>query len=271
MTETQATEANSVPARPSATIMLVRDGAHGIEVFMVVRDRPMDGAMGAVVFPGGKIDDEDRHAESWGHLIPPQTHPELPYWLAAMRETFEEAGVVIARPEGSATGDIAPEHARRMVVAHRDRLLDRKITFADIIRTEKLVPALDHMVHFAHWQTPLGLPKRFDTHFFLVSAPAGQEPIHDGREMVDCFWIPPGQIVDEAASGKRTLVPATRLNLELLAESASVAEAMTRARARSVVMVRPERFKTDSGTWAVRIPADAGYRTSVIASSSQRA
>lgn len=270
MSDVKATEANSVPARPSATIMLVRDGVDGIEVFMVVRDRPMDGAMGAVVFPGGKIDEEDRHPESWGHLTPPQSHPALPYWLAAMRETFEEAGVVIARAAGTTTGDVAPEHARRMVAEHRDRLLDRKVTFAQIIASERLVPALDHMVHFAHWQTPLGLPKRFDTHFFLVSAPAGQEPIHDGREMVDCFWTPPARIVAEAKGGQRTLVPATRLNLELLSESRSVAEAMERARARTVVMVRPERFKTETGSWAVRIPAEAGYRTTIIASSSQR-
>jgi 8-oxo-dGTP pyrophosphatase MutT (NUDIX family) len=254
------------PSRPSATIMLVRDGAAGIEIFMVVRDRPMDGAMGAVVFPGGKVDEEDRHPENWGHLTAPQESPELPFWLAAMRETFEEAGIVIARPIGATSGDLDPERARQMVVDHRDRLLDRKVTFADIIRTEKLVPALDHMVHFAHWQTPFGLPKRFNTHFFLVSAPAGQEPIHDGREMVDCFWTPPGRIVAEAESGQRTLVPATRLNLELLAESHSVAEAMAKARARRVVMVRPTRVKTDAG-WKVVIPAEAGYRTTEIASS----
>lgn len=258
------------PSRPSATIMLVRDGAEGIEIFMVVRDRPMDGAMGAVVFPGGKVDEEDRHPEHWSHLYPPQSHPELPYWLAAMRETFEEAGVVIARPRGTTTGDIQPARAKEMVVKHRDNLLDRKVTFAEIIRSEDLVPALDHMVHFAHWQTPLGLPKRFDTHFFLVSAPDGQEPIHDGREMVDCFWTPPGRIVAEADSGERTLVPATRLNLELLAECGTVAEAMEKARARKPVMVRPERFKTDEGKWAVRIPADAGYKTTVISSSRQR-
>jgi 8-oxo-dGTP pyrophosphatase MutT (NUDIX family) len=258
------------PSRPSATIMLVRDGADGIEVFMVVRDRPMDGAMGAVVFPGGKVDAEDRHPEHWVGLSAPQSHPELPYWLAAMRETFEEAGIVIARPEGATHGDIAPERARRMVAEHRDRLLDRKVTFAAIIKGEHLVPALDHMVHFAHWQTPLGLPRRFDTHFFLVSAPDGQEPIHDGREMVDCFWTPPGRIVAEAAAGRRTLVPATRLNLELLAESRSVAEAMDRARARRVIMVRPERFRTEAGGWAVRIPAEAGYRTTTITSSRQQ-
>ncbi|MEZ5853529.1 MAG: NUDIX domain-containing protein [Hyphomicrobiaceae bacterium] len=258
------------PSRPSATIMLTRDGPEGIEIFMVVRDRPMDGAMGAVVFPGGKIDEEDRHPENWGHLSPPQLHPELPYWLAAMRETFEEAGVVIARPQGTASGDIAPERAREMVTKHRENLLDRKVTFADIIRGENLVPALDHMVHFAHWQTPLGLPKRFDTHFFLVSSPEGQEPIHDGREMVDCFWISPAKIVAEAAEGKRTLVPATRLNLELLAESRTVAEAMERARQRRIIMVRPERFKTEQGGFAVRIPAEAGYSTTVVASSRQR-
>ena len=250
--------------------MLVRDGSDGIEIFMVVRDRPMDGAMGAVVFPGGKVDEEDRHPESWSHLVAPQPQPELPYWMAAMRETFEEAGVVIARPTGMTTGDLGGARARDMVAKHRDNLLDRKVTFAEIIRSEGLVPALDHMVHFAHWQTPFGLPKRFDTHFFLVSAPEGQEPIHDGREMVDCFWTPPSRIVEEANSGKRTLVPATRLNLELLSESRSVDEAMARARSRKVMMVRPERFKDENGKWAVRIPSEAGYRTSVSLSSNQR-
>lgn len=258
------------PSRPSATIMLARDGADGIEVFMVVRDRPMDGAMGAVVFPGGKIDAEDR-VVAWDGLVPPQPAPPLAYWLAALRETFEEAGVVIARAETSREGSLAPEQARAIVLGHRNRLLDRAVTFADILTGERLVPALDHMVHFAHWQTPLGLPKRFDTHFFLVRAPAGQEPIHDGREMVDCFWTSPARMVAEAAAGKRTLVPATRMNLDLLAESRTVAEAMQRARARRVVMVRPERFQTETGGWAVRIPAEAGYRTTVIPSSRQRA
>lgn len=265
-----ADRADPNPSRPSATIMLVRDGRDGIEVFMVVRDRPMDGAMGAVVFPGGKIDEEDRHPENWSHLEAPQTHPGLPYWLAALRETFEEAGVLIARAAGTTSGDIAPARAREIVARHRDSLLDRKITFAEIFRAEKLDPALDHMVHFAHWQTPLGLPKRFDTHFFLVSAPQGQEPIHDGREMVDCFWIPPGRILAEADAGQRTLVPATRMNLDLLSQSRTVAEAMQRARGRNIIMVRPERFKTEAGTWAVRIPAEAGYRTTVIASGRQR-
>jgi hypothetical protein len=88
--------------------------------------------------------------------------------------------------------------------------------------------------------------------------------------MVDCFWTPPAHIVEEANVGKRTLVPATKLNLELLSESRTVAEAMERARARTVVMVRPERFKDDNGKWAVRIPVEAGYRTSVSLSSSQR-
>lgn len=250
--------------------MLARDGKAGIEIFMVVRDRPMDGAMGAVVFPGGKVDEEDRHPESWSHLVAPQPKPELPFWLAAMRETFEEAGVVIARASGTTEGDLGAERAREMVARHRDNLLDRKITFAEIIRSEGLVPALDHMVYFAHWQTPFGLPKRFDTHFFLVSAPEGQEPIHDGREMVDCFWTPPERIVEEANTGKRTLVPATKLNLELLSESRTVAEAMDRARARDVMMVRPERFRDENGKWAVRIPPEAGYRTSVSLSSSQR-
>lgn len=265
---TASAAADPVPARPSATIMLVRDGRDGVEVFMVARERPMDGAMGALVFPGGKIDPEDR-SDAWGHVEPPQSHPELPYWLAALRETFEEAGVVIARPVGATSGDVPPERARTMLAAHRERLLDRAVTFHEILQAERLVPALDHMVHFAHWQTPFGLPKRFDTHFFLVSSPAGQEPVHDGREMAASFWTPPARIVAEAAAGKRTLVAATRLNLEMLAESPTVADAMQRARNRRIIMVRPERFKSADGTWTVRIPPEAGYGTTIVASGTQ--
>ncbi|HRD74511.1 MAG TPA: NUDIX domain-containing protein [Hyphomicrobiaceae bacterium] len=271
MSEPSTPEQEAVPARPSATIMLVRDGRDGIEIYMVMRDRPMDGAMGAVVFPGGKVDAEDG-PEAWSGatLEPPQSHPDLPFWLAAMRETFEEAGIVIARPIGTRTGDVAPSEARRMVGAHREALLDRKLTFAEIIRQERLAPALDHMVHFAHWQTPFGLPKRFDTHFFLVAAPEGQEPMHDGREMVDGFWTRPEAILDEARRKVRTLVVPTRLNLELLAESRSVHEAMERARARRIVCVRPERTQSANGEWVVAIPADAGYRTAILSSSRQK-
>jgi 8-oxo-dGTP pyrophosphatase MutT (NUDIX family) len=270
MTDDLPSEDSSVPARASATIMLVRDTTDGLEIYMVVRDRPMDGAMGAVVFPGGKVDAEDDPSAWQGiGLRPPQGHPDLPFWLAALRETFEEAGIVVARAHDADSGEIGQDLARRIVETHRERLLDRKITFGEILRAERLAPALDHMVHFAHWQTPLGLPKRFDTHFFLVAAPAGQEPRHDGREMVDGFWIRPERLLEAARRKERTLVAPTRLNLELLAESRTVAEAMARARQRRIIRVRPERSRAASGEWVISIPADAGYRTSILSSTRQ--
>ena len=94
---TDAAVKTPVPARASATVMLVRDGANGLEVFMVARERPMDGAMGALVFPGGKVDPEDE-GEPWSGLQAPAPAPALSFWIAAVRETFEEAGLLIASP-----------------------------------------------------------------------------------------------------------------------------------------------------------------------------
>ena len=248
------------PARPSATIMLVRDGARGLEVFMVVRERPMDGAMGALVFPGGKVDAED-DGPAWCAATPPVAAPGRRYWIAAIRETFEEAGLLIATRRDQPDMLIDAATAADVVARHRIRLLDCATGFAEILAEEALVPALSHLVPFAHWQTPVDLPKRFDTHFFLVAAPPGQQPLHDGREMADGFWIAAGDIIAEAAAGKRVLVPATRFNLELLAESRTVAEAIAAARARRIVTVLPRRVVTPDGP-RMMIPPEAGYPAS---------
>jgi 8-oxo-dGTP pyrophosphatase MutT (NUDIX family) len=252
------------PAHPSATVMLVRDGRAGLEVFMMARTRPMDGAMGALVFPGGKVDAED-HAPEWQGLDVPAARPERAFWIAAVRETFEEAGILIARQAAPPSMPVAAGLAARLVADQRDHLLDRATTFLAIMTGAGLEPALEAMVPFAHWRTPIDLPKRFDTHFFLVTAPSEQEARHDGREMAECRWVAPGAVMAEAAAGKRTLVPATRLNLELLSESPTVAEAFTAARQRTIVTVMPESIRTEAG-WRVRIPAGAGYRTTELPS-----
>ena len=254
MSDTQTSA--PVPALPSATIMLVRDGAAGLEVFMVARSRPVDGAQGAVVFPGGKVDADDE-APAWGQLVAPVTAPPLGFWIAAIRETFEEAGLLIAAPAGRPGTIVDAATAARIVGAQRNDLLDRKTCFSEILGRETLVPGLASLVPFAHWQTPVGLPKRFDTHFFLVATPPGQQPHLDGREMIDGFWCPPAAIVADGASGKRMLVPATRLNLELLAQSATVGDAIAAARSRRIVTVLPQRVVAADGP-RMEIPPEAG-------------
>jgi 8-oxo-dGTP pyrophosphatase MutT (NUDIX family) len=251
---TPSPSAASVP-RPSATVLIVRDTPFGLEVFMVARDRQVDMASGAVVFPGGKVDPDDR-SPTWGALAAPGA-PDLPYWIAAVRETFEESGLLIAQSGADA---ISPDTAQRITEHFRTPLLDQTITFSTLMSEKALVPALGLMAPFAHWITPPMVPKRFETHFFLIASLPGQTAVHDGREAVSSFWIRPKDLLAEADAGRQTLVPATRLNVELLAETDTVAAALAAARARNIVTVMPEMTKVDGGM-RLTLPANAGYRT----------
>jgi 8-oxo-dGTP pyrophosphatase MutT (NUDIX family) len=192
-----------VAPRPASTVVILRDGAEGIEVFMVERHRQIDFASGALVFPGGKVDPEDSDA-AWGELAAQApAAPDRSLFVAAGRETFEEAGLVLARQRG--TRDIVDaDAAHRLVDRHRAGLLKGEATFVDIVRSEGLELALDLMVPFAHWITPERIPKRFDTHFFLIAAPVVQLGAHDGSESVEGLWITPQRALSEAESGKRS-------------------------------------------------------------------
>ena len=159
------------PPRPASTIMLLRDGPAGLEAFMVVRHHQIDFASGALVFPGGRMEATD--AELAGSLF--GVDPLAPFKVAAIREAFEECGVLMARPPGE-DGLVPPGRVEN---------LDRAAPFAELLARENLAPAIDCLVPFAHWITPAFLPKRFDTHFFLALAPAGHALAHDGREAVE--------------------------------------------------------------------------------------
>jgi 8-oxo-dGTP pyrophosphatase MutT (NUDIX family) len=246
-----------VPARPASTVVILRDGAGGIEVFMVVRHHQIDFASGALVFPGGKVDAEDSDAV-WGEMAPNAPNaPDRSFFVAAGRETFEEAGLMLARRRG--TNEIVDaDAAHGLVETHRAALLKGATTFVDILRKENLMLAADLMVPFAHWITPEVVPKRFDTHFFLIAAPVAQLGAHDGGESVEGLWITPQQALSEAKSGTRTLVFATRMNLEKLARYRTVAEAVEITRSRPVVTVMPKAMKTPEGR-KLQIPAEADY------------
>ena len=246
-----------VPARPASTVAILRDRANGIEVFMVVRHREIDFASGAIVFPGGKVDAQDA-GDAWKDLATEApSAPERSFFVAAGRETFEEAGLVLARQRGN-TELVDATAADRLVAAHRARLLEGEVSFIDILRGEGLTLALDLMVPFAHWVTPEPMPKRFDTHFFLVAAPVSQLGAHDGAESVEGLWIAPRQALAEAEAGTRTLVFATRMNLAKLARYSTVADAVAATRASPVVTVVPKVKRTSEGRW-LQIPAEADY------------
>ena len=250
------------PARPASTVVILRDGADGLEVFMVVRHHQIDFASGALVFPGGKVDAEDADA-AWAELAPrTPAAPERSFYVAAARETFEEAGLVLARRRD--TSDIVDaDTAHGLVETYRDALLKGETTFVDIIRREKLELAGDLMVPFAHWITPEPVPKRFDTHFVMISAPMVQAGAHDGFESVEGVWITPQQALRDATEGTRTLVFATRMNIEKLARYRSVAEAVEATRSRPVVTVMPKIVRAEGGR-LMQIPEEADYGVSEV-------
>jgi 8-oxo-dGTP pyrophosphatase MutT (NUDIX family) len=252
-----------VPARPAATVVILRDGGEGIEAFMVVRHRAIDFAAGALVFPGGKVDPGDGD-EAWAALAPVSaTPPTRPLYIAAARESFEEAGLMLARRQG-APELLSAAETHALVDRHRANLIAGKLSFLDIVRGERLALATDLMVPFAHWITPEGVPKRFDTHFLLIAAPVHQLGAHDGGESIEGLWIRPQQALAEAEAGARTLVFATQMNLAKLARHATVADAIAAARASPVVTVTPQVERLTGGRRRLRIPAEAGYGVSEI-------
>lgn len=244
--------------RPAASIVMLRDGGQGIEVFMVERHQGAGLAFsGALVFPGGKVDAEDR-ATAWPELAPPDGGPDLAFWVAAVRETFEEAGILLARQQGSGAFVAGVEVARLAAQIRRGGPNVAGAPFAPLLRHEGLVPALDALVHFGHWITPTWAPRRFDTHFFLVRAPADQCTQPDLQESAAGLWLSPVEAIEQTDRGHRSLVAVTRFTLELLATWSSVEEALAAARRRQVVTVLPQRERTSEG-FVLRIPKAAGY------------
>ena len=252
------TKREPVPAIPSATILLLRERSQELEVFMVQRHHQVDFAMGALVFPGGKVDPADREPGLRERCSgAPESDDELTVSVAAIRETFEESGILLARPHGS--GDlVSGERLREIESRHRDALNRGQTSLREIIDAEDLRLACDLLVRFAHWITPELAPKRFDTHFYLVAAPPDQVALHDGGESVDSTWTTPSAALADADAGRCTIVFPTRLNLMKLGRSRAVEEALATARTSAIVTVMPRIEQTDAGT-VLRIPAEADY------------
>ncbi|MBR0663247.1 NUDIX hydrolase [Roseomonas hellenica] len=243
---TLTTERPIAEPKLAATVLLLRDGAAGPEVFMVVRHGDIAFAGGALVFPGGRLDPADRVlAEAHG-----LEGDAGALRFAALRETFEESAILLTRE--AAPADVALRRGWQSAVCAET------IGFGTLLAEQGLSPAPEALVHFAHWITPPSRPKRFDTHFFLAVAPAAQEAAHDGGEAVDSLWISPRVALTEADAGRHKLVVATRLNLMRLARFDSVAAILAHAAATPVVTIRPRSTETPEGR-LMHFPIEAGY------------
>ena len=230
---------------------------------MVVRHHKIDAFSGALVFPGGKLEDADGDARLRARCGGADriADGELKFRIAGVREAFEECGILLARKRGQ-RNLIAAADLLAIEQKWRARLAKDEASIVDLVEAEDLEIATDLMLPFAHWITPTFAPRRFDTWFFLAEAPEDQIALHDGSELVDSVWIGAQQAIDEATAGRRTLVHATTKNLELLAKGAPSPAPSPRPRERKIVTVQPW-VESRDGKRFLHIPPDAGYRNLV--------
>ena len=254
---------------PAATLVLLRDRPAGdFDVLLIRRHGASRFAAGDFVFPGGKVEAADGldDAAAWCAGLDParaarvlglETAPRaaLGYWIGAIRETFEEVGILLASgPDGAparAADARFAEHRRACQADHR--------AFWDMVRAERLVLATDRLVYFAHWITPDVQPLRFDTRFFAAPMPPGQDAVADAHEITEVRWLAPGEALAATRRGELSLRVPTIRNLGLLDGEVSAAATLRRLQGRPVPTIRP-RVIVEGGTRRVLLPGEPGYR-----------
>jgi 8-oxo-dGTP pyrophosphatase MutT (NUDIX family) len=249
-----------VPAVDSSTVMVLRDTVAGIEVLMLERHLDSDFVGGAFVFPGGKVDQADvLDVELWSGINPTveadrmNTAPEvaLSLYVAAVRETFEEGGLLFAhrhnRPVTERDLDSDSFKAARARLNSRTESWD----WSEWLRTENLVLDLGALTWWSWWVTPEGIHRRFDTRFFAALAPSDQTAAHDEVETVHSTWTTPGRALDAAAAGTAMVILPTRKNLEQLSEHGTARAALEWAAQRVPPRIGPEIVR-DGGRVVVR-------------------
>jgi 8-oxo-dGTP pyrophosphatase MutT (NUDIX family) len=246
------------PTKDAATIMLLRDcDDGGLEVFMVRRHAKSGFMGGAFVFPGGKLDEADMDEAALSRCVG-RTREDavralgeandaaraIGLYVAAVRETFEEAGVLLADLDES----VDLEDARQRIASGEP--------FSTWLAARDVRLRLDMLEPWARWVTPSVEPRRYDTRFFVAVAPSGQVAAHDRHETVDAAWMTPREALERERNGEIQLPPPTQRNLELLGAHGSTREVIAAARAASHPPYVDPVFVDDAGTWILALPGD---------------
>lgn len=256
----------SVPVRDAATVMLLRDGVEGIEVCMLQRNLRSDFVGGAYVFPGGGVDPEDAH-DDIGRICLGRTDPEastlvgaerggLAFWVAAIRESFEEAGLLLARtPDGDVISFDDERVAARFDVHRRDVDHGRR-RLVEVCLEEELVLDVGSMHYFSRWVTPLGSPRRYDTRFFVAAAPEGQVALHDDREVIGSTWLTPRQALEQHARGEMTMIFPTVRTMVALSRFERAGDVLVHAAAQERVDAIVPMLRDEGGGLRLVLPGD---------------
>lgn len=259
-----------VPARDAATVVLVRDAPGGIEVLLLERHAASPMSPGAFAFPGGRVEATDAApdgerlcrgltaaaaAATLPDVWPPQR--ALGFWIAALREAFEEAGLLLAYDRGGSPF-VPAARARERLAAQRARWRKDPGAFTAMLAAEGLTLATDRMAYWAHWITPEERPRRYDTRFFVAAAFADAAPEPDGVEVVGWRWIAPAAALAEQRAGRLVLPVPTQRVLASLAPHGSVAAVLAAAPAREIRPIRPRIVRAE-GKERILLPGDPGY------------
>lgn len=258
-----------VPARDSATVVVLRDAVdHGVEAYLLRRLRSLSFAPGMYVFPGGSVDPADGATElpwvgpspaEWTGVLSAGEPLARALVCAAVRETFEECGVLLAGPDGAAAVVVDASWA-----PDRAALQAGEIALADLLVRRTLSLRADLLAPWAHWVTPEFEPKRYDTRFFVAALPAGQVPAHFDGESDLGEWVRPADALQRQAEQQIAMLPPTAFTLAELAEFGSVADVMAAAAARDIRRILPKVIVTGDDV-RLLLPGDEGYPEDVSA------
>jgi 8-oxo-dGTP pyrophosphatase MutT (NUDIX family) len=265
-----------VVIRPAATVMLVRDApapasdGSVLEVLMVRRNLRSDFVGGAYVFPGGAVDPADGGAEAEAACVGRSDAEAsallgipsggLAYWVAVLRETFEEAGLLLAERAGGPPLLAGDPREEARFIADRAAVNAGTRRFLDLCRDEQLRLMVGQVHYFAHWITPKGAPRRYDTRFFVAAAPPGQIAAHDSGETIAETWIAPSDALARHRDGTIEIIFPTIRNLQAISRFADSGELLEAAAAasRSVPTIEPRVVADGTGVRIV-LPGDDGY------------
>lgn len=247
------------PVRSAATVIMLRDGGGGLEVFLLKRHGLSDVLGGAFVFPGGKVDAADVRLDMSAQLDQPlsELHTALneadidaltaaSLYVAAVREVFEESGILFAQ-------DATSEHAE-----HATRLMREGQAFDEVLTHMQLRLHTRSLAPWSRWITPVRpsvMSKRFDTRFFVAAVPTGQVATHDNHEATESVWLQPRAALEQHRDGLIELAPPQIMTLAHLSRFGSVQQATADARSRTPPIIQPEPFEAD-GTRVICYPGD---------------
>ena len=248
----------SVPAKPAATIALLRDSPSRMEILLLRRDRSASFVPGAYVFPGGRVDRADWMKKTLARVdgLTPETAadrlgladtnpPAIAYYVAALREAFEETGILIGVGPNSEAPPTAAEDADIEVL--RNGLMEGHVSFTEAL--EQLSCRIDgsSIEYLAHWITPEREPRRFDTRFFAARVQADAEPMFDTREMTDAVWVTPQDALSRNQAGTLPMIFPTISTLQQLADYATAEDALREIGNASIPTVLPRLIITEKG------------------------